>query len=111
MNKDVFDQGWQRERDRLAGIESLFDSHSKQRLAELGVSDGWHTAWRWGSGREVSRQGRRSRPPVADGAQPAVGSPRQPLGCIIKLIPLASGPMTEPTVARLAWRPGGGRWR
>ena len=42
MNTYVFDQGWQKERDRLAGIESLFDSYSTQRLAGLGVSDGWH---------------------------------------------------------------------
>ena len=42
MNEYVFDQGWEKERDRLAGIESLFDSYSTQRLAELGVSDGWH---------------------------------------------------------------------
>lgn len=42
MNTYVFDQGWQKERDRLAGIESSFDSYSTQRLADLGVSDGWH---------------------------------------------------------------------
>jgi SAM-dependent methyltransferase len=42
MNTYVFDQGWQKERDRLVGIESLFDSYSKQRLAGLGVSEGWH---------------------------------------------------------------------
>ena len=42
MNTYVFDQGWQKERDRLVGIEALFDSYSTQRLADLGVSDGWH---------------------------------------------------------------------
>jgi SAM-dependent methyltransferase len=42
MNTYVFDQGWQQERERLVGIESLFDSYSTQRLAGLGVSDGWH---------------------------------------------------------------------
>ena len=42
MNTYIFDQGWQKERDRLLGIESLFDSYSTQRLADLGVSDGWH---------------------------------------------------------------------
>ena len=42
MNTYVFDQGWQKERDRLAGIEALFDGYSTQRLADLGVSDGWH---------------------------------------------------------------------
>ena len=42
MTTYVFDQGWQKERDRLAGIESLFDGYSTQRLAGLGVSEGWH---------------------------------------------------------------------
>jgi SAM-dependent methyltransferase len=42
MNTYVFDQGWQQERDRLIGIELLFDRSSTRRLAELGVSDGWH---------------------------------------------------------------------
>jgi methylase of polypeptide subunit release factors len=42
MNTYVFDQGWQRERDRLGGIESLFDGYSTRCLAELGVSNGWH---------------------------------------------------------------------
>ena len=42
MNTYVFDQGWQKEHDRLAGIESLYDSYSTQRLAGLGVGEGWH---------------------------------------------------------------------
>lgn len=42
MNTYIFDQGWQKERDRLVGMESLFDSSSKQRLADLGVGEGWH---------------------------------------------------------------------
>jgi SAM-dependent methyltransferase len=37
----LFDQGWQKERNRLAALESLFDSYSTQRLAGLGVSSGW----------------------------------------------------------------------
>jgi SAM-dependent methyltransferase len=41
MNTYVFDQGWQKEHDRLVGIESLFDSYSTQRLAGLGVREGW----------------------------------------------------------------------
>ena len=41
MNTHAFDQGAQEERDRLAGIESLFDSYSMRRLADLGVSQGW----------------------------------------------------------------------
>jgi len=42
MNRYVFDQEWQKERDRLAGIEFLFDGYSTQCLAGLGVSEGWH---------------------------------------------------------------------
>jgi len=42
MNTYVFDQGWQKEHDRLAGIESLYDSYSTHRLAGLGVREGWH---------------------------------------------------------------------
>src|SRR3974377_763503 len=42
MNTYVFDQGWQKERDRLSGIESLFDSYAPRRLADRGVRDGWH---------------------------------------------------------------------
>jgi len=42
MNTYVFDQGWQKERDRLRGIESLHDSYSTRCLADLGVSEGWH---------------------------------------------------------------------
>jgi len=41
MNTYVFDQGWQKERDRLAGIESLYDSYSTRCLAGLGVREGW----------------------------------------------------------------------
>ena len=41
MSTYVFDQGWEKERDRLRGIETLFDSYSTHRLAGLGVSDGW----------------------------------------------------------------------
>ena len=41
MNTYVFDQGWQKEHDRLAGIESLYDSYSTHRLAGLGVREGW----------------------------------------------------------------------
>jgi SAM-dependent methyltransferase len=37
----VFDQSGDKELDRLRGLESLFDPNSKQRLADLGVSDGW----------------------------------------------------------------------
>jgi 2-polyprenyl-3-methyl-5-hydroxy-6-metoxy-1,4-benzoquinol methylase len=41
MNTYVFDPGWQRERDRLRALESLFDRYTKQRLADLGVREGW----------------------------------------------------------------------
>jgi SAM-dependent methyltransferase len=42
MNTYVFDQGWEKERGRLVGIETLFDSYTTRRLADLGVRDGWH---------------------------------------------------------------------
>src|SRR5215472_9140035 len=41
MHEYAFAQGWEKERDRLAGIESLFDSYSTRRLAGRGVSEGW----------------------------------------------------------------------
>src|SRR5206468_403259 len=42
MSTYVFDHSWQRERDRLRAIESLFDPASIRYLEELGVSGGWH---------------------------------------------------------------------
>src|SRR5579859_6660784 len=42
MTTYIFDQSWQGERDRLTGIETLFDSYSRQRLYSLGIGDGWH---------------------------------------------------------------------
>jgi SAM-dependent methyltransferase len=37
----VFDQAWQKERDRLGAIESLFDGSSRRLLTDLGVGAGW----------------------------------------------------------------------
>jgi SAM-dependent methyltransferase len=37
----VFDQGWQKERDRLGALESLFDGTSQRLLAGFGVGEGW----------------------------------------------------------------------
>jgi SAM-dependent methyltransferase len=37
----VFDAGWQKERDRLRSLESMFDPATTRHLAELGVTDGW----------------------------------------------------------------------
>jgi SAM-dependent methyltransferase len=37
----VFDPAWQKERDRLGALESLFDGASTRLLAALGVGDGW----------------------------------------------------------------------
>jgi SAM-dependent methyltransferase len=37
----VFDQAWQQERERLAGLETLFDAASRRYLAGLGVGPGW----------------------------------------------------------------------
>jgi 2-polyprenyl-3-methyl-5-hydroxy-6-metoxy-1,4-benzoquinol methylase len=41
MSTYVFDQAWQRERDRLGALESLFDGSSRRLLADLGVGAGW----------------------------------------------------------------------
>jgi ubiquinone/menaquinone biosynthesis C-methylase UbiE len=37
----VFDQAWQKERDRLTALESLFDGSSRRLLTGLGVGAGW----------------------------------------------------------------------
>jgi 2-polyprenyl-3-methyl-5-hydroxy-6-metoxy-1,4-benzoquinol methylase len=37
----VFDSGWERERDRLRGLESLFDGATIRYLTALGVTEGW----------------------------------------------------------------------
>lgn len=41
MSTYVFDQTWQREHDRLAALESLFDPASRRHLASVGVGEGW----------------------------------------------------------------------
>jgi SAM-dependent methyltransferase len=41
MSTYVFDQAWQKERDRLGALESLFDGASRRLLADLGVGAGW----------------------------------------------------------------------
>ena len=41
MNTYIFDQGWAKEHERLTGMESLYDGYTTQRLASLGVSEGW----------------------------------------------------------------------
>jgi 2-polyprenyl-3-methyl-5-hydroxy-6-metoxy-1,4-benzoquinol methylase len=37
----VFDQSWQRERERLSALESLFDDASRRLLNGLGLQEGW----------------------------------------------------------------------
>jgi SAM-dependent methyltransferase len=41
MSTYVFDQAWQRERDRLTALESLYDGASRRLLDDLGVAAGW----------------------------------------------------------------------
>ena len=41
MSEYVFDQAWERERDRLRGLESLYDGATTRHLASLGVTEGW----------------------------------------------------------------------
>ena len=41
VSEYVFDQAWERERDRLRGLELLYDGATTRFLAELGVTEGW----------------------------------------------------------------------
>ena len=41
VSEYVFDQAWERERDRLRGLEFLFDGATIRYLADLGVTAGW----------------------------------------------------------------------
>jgi 2-polyprenyl-3-methyl-5-hydroxy-6-metoxy-1,4-benzoquinol methylase len=41
MSTYVFDQAWQKERDRLTALESLFDGASRRFLDDIGVGAGW----------------------------------------------------------------------
>jgi SAM-dependent methyltransferase len=41
MTTYVFDPAWQKERDRLGSLESLFDASSRRLLTSLGVGEGW----------------------------------------------------------------------
>jgi SAM-dependent methyltransferase len=41
MSTYVFDQAWQRERDRLTALESLYDGASRRLLDALGLAPGW----------------------------------------------------------------------
>jgi SAM-dependent methyltransferase len=41
MGTYVFDQAWQKERDRLGALESLFDGSTRRLLTDLGVDKGW----------------------------------------------------------------------
>ena len=41
MSEYVFDQAWERERDRLRGLEFVFDGATIRFLADLGVTEGW----------------------------------------------------------------------
>jgi SAM-dependent methyltransferase len=41
MTTYAFDQAWQRERDRLAALEALYDDASRRLLDDLGLRAGW----------------------------------------------------------------------
>ena len=41
MSQYVFDQTWERERDRLRSLESLYDDATMRYLSQLGVGEGW----------------------------------------------------------------------
>jgi SAM-dependent methyltransferase len=41
MSTYVFDPAWQKERDRLSALESLFDDATRRFMKELGLREGW----------------------------------------------------------------------
>jgi SAM-dependent methyltransferase len=41
MSTYIFDQGWAKERERLTGMEGLYDDYTRHCMASLGVSEGW----------------------------------------------------------------------
>ena len=41
MSEYVFDQAWERERDRLRSLEALYNGATTRHLASLGVTEGW----------------------------------------------------------------------
>lgn len=38
----LYNQGWERERERLAGLSAQFDAGTTRHLAQVGVAAGWH---------------------------------------------------------------------
>lgn len=42
MARYAYDQAWEQERARIAGIEALWEPGSRALLSELGVATGWH---------------------------------------------------------------------
>jgi SAM-dependent methyltransferase len=55
MSTYVFDQAWQKERDRLGALESLFDQSSRRLLTGLGLSAGWRCLEVGGGGGSLAR--------------------------------------------------------
>jgi SAM-dependent methyltransferase len=54
MGTYVFDNGWERERERLAGLECTFDPGTMRHMDGLGVSSGWECLELGGGGGSIA---------------------------------------------------------
>jgi len=50
----VFDDSWQRYRERLAGLEALYDPQTTRHLGRLGIAEGWHCLEVGGGGGSIA---------------------------------------------------------
>jgi SAM-dependent methyltransferase len=55
MSTYVFDNGWERERERLAGLEATFDPGTMRHMDGLGVSAGWDCLELGGGGGSIAQ--------------------------------------------------------
>ena len=54
MGVYVFDDSWQRYRERLAGLEALYDPQTIRHLASIGIAEGWRCLEVGGGGGSVA---------------------------------------------------------
>ena len=54
MGVYVFDDTWQRYRERLAGLEALYDPQTIRHLTDIGVADGWRCLEVGGGGGSIA---------------------------------------------------------
>lgn len=55
MGEYVFDQAWEKERDRLAGLEGWLDPGTIRHLEQIGVAPGWRCLEVGGGGGSITR--------------------------------------------------------